>query len=1161
MSSKLGAAALAAGIIALLALPVRAEEQTIGPLDPGAGQVTTSLFPEPLACGGTHDVTVWFVPFTLRPQFTPAQWLVVPPTATLAPDAAFIDVTIPLDKMAPATYTGAVFYRCDKCSAGACANQVRSDIVRVEVAAPATFGASAADENFGGLVDGKPVSIHDLTVNVIGEIKRSSFMQLTGAAAVVTELEDHYVDRALTSNDLSDVTFVKSTSTTDKSGRMGAKVQPVDEEDVPSGNARYVRIPGNVVDDEEIYVGVDMSLKGITEARKNPGQYYVFTLDGQMGVINKADFVHNLAHEGFHASLSGKYNTATKDGKSRSACLEEEQEGFRVGNAAARALGLPEDTTTPGASYGGCSNPGYPTQFPQLVPGQEATDPTRAPPKKTSALPVRKTDEELGYCLMDGSVWRCQGVPEYALACDASQLGGRECSPQGTGLRSPCSFGKGGWTCATMPPAVATCAGGACTVQAVGSSCEKDGKSVRCTSMPSYALSCDASGACGLSDPLADRDLGALAHAASLLYAATQSADCSRAGPGEFRILRPLSGSYGVPAASSRSGGNDLAADIAAALARDVAGTPALPKQPFLFLFGSAGPDAPSNAWPGAGGRFVDVGADVLPQRGVVDVTPGSTGLFGRNGHTYQLQGGYFGSVNVPGWLEDPTPVFRSSAITSRVRIGSSPYTTLLYDDSAHVRVLEALRDAGYGSPERNPCRTVLLPTDPSYRRTGRNGGNSWGEKRDDQWAIKRVGYTDDVTSAWQLVPDTAAPVVVAVIDTGLDWHHADLDPASIWRNDDEIADNGIDDDRNGYVDDLIGWNFVAKTNRPWDYDGHGTLVTGIIAARHNDVGIAGVSPNARIMVLKGINDFGTTRASWLAEAIVYAVDNGARIVNLSVGGPHESKMEQAALDYARRKGVLVVAAAGNSGVELKDFGPGGHDSVLTVGATHVDDRAAAFSNFGDKVDLVAPGVEVLSLRARGTDANYRPWQDDSYKLGAYVVGEDKRYLHASGTSFSTPIVTATAALALGRNPQLTGSELAGILTQTATDIEAPGRDPNTGHGMVNPRAALAAAPGFRMIAEITKVELLPAEAPTHAHVWGTIDATQFKRAWLQIGPGENPGAWRFVGQKRKQPIRDALLATIPLKDFAPAGRWLVVVNVEDKSGVVKRAAFPVRIP
>jgi subtilisin family serine protease len=455
----------------------------------------------------------------------------------------------------------------------------------------------------------------------------------------------------------------------------------------------------------------------------------------------------------------------------------------------------------------------------------------------------------------------------------------------------------------------------------------------------------------------------------------------------------------------------------------------------------------------------------------------------------------------------------------------------------------------------------VLLPTDPSYRRTGRNGGNSWGEKRDDQWAIKRVGYTDDVTSAWRLVPDTVAPIVVAVIDTGLDWHHADLDPTSIWRNDDEIADNGIDDDRNGYVDDLIGWDFVAKTNRPWDYDGHGTLVTGIIAARHNDIGIAGISRNARIMVLKGVNDFGTTRASWLAEAIVYAVDNGARIVNLSVGGPHESKMEQAALDYARRKGVLVVAAAGNSGVELKDFGPGGHDSVLTVGATHVDDRAAAFSNFGDKVDLVAPGVEVLSLRARGTDANYRPWQDDSYKLGAYVVGEDKRYLHASGTSFSTPIVTATAALALGRNPQLTGSELAGILTQTATDIEAPGRDPNTGHGMVNPRAALAAAPGFRMIAEITKVELLPAEAPTHAHVWGTIDATQFKRAWLQIGPGENPGAWRFVGQKRKQPIRDALLATIPLKDFAPAGRWLVVVNVEDKSGVVKRAAFPVRIP
>jgi hypothetical protein len=169
--------------------------------------------------------------------------------------------------------------------------------------------------------------------------------------------------------------------------------------------------------------------------------------------------------------------------------------------------------------------------------------------------------------------------------------------------------------------------------------------------------------------------------------------------------------------------------------------------------------------------------------------------------------------------------------------------------------------------------------------------------------------------------------------------------------------------------------------------------------------------------------------------------------------------------------------------------------------------------------------------------------------------------MRASGTSFSTPIVTATAALVLGNNPNLSGSELANILTLTATDVDTPGRDAHTGQGMVNPRAALAAAPDFRIVAQISRVELTPAGAPTSAQVWGTADATHFKRAWLQVGPGENPDAWIFAGQKRKLPIRDGTLATIPLTTFAPAGPWTVVVNVEDKSGVVKRARFLVQIP
>jgi len=1154
-------------VIALLAMPLRAEEQDLGLLDPSAGTVTASIFPAMSTCAGEHDTTVTFVPLTFLPSFAPAQWLNVPGNVKLTPDQAYVDVTIPLGQLAPGKYQGVVLYRCDKCSAGAgCVSQVTSDIVHIQVAAPATFGASSADQKFGGLVDGQPVSIHDLTINVIAEIKKSSFMQLTGAPAVITTLENKYADRRVLGSSLSDITFVKTTGTTDQKGRMSTKVEPVDDENVPPGNGRYVRVTPKDIpvvnllpNDEEIYIGVDVSLAGITAAREHPEQYYVFTIDGQMGVLNKADFVHNLTHEGFHGSLEGKYNTTNSTG-GISGCLEEEQEGFRVGNAAARALGLPEDSTIPGANYGGGSNPAYPIKFTELDPNNKtAIDPTRTPPKaadkptKTSALPTAKPADGTGYCRLENGGLNCEGTPGYALACDPAQSTGQACAIPGKNVSAPCAFGASGWMCAKPPAAVVQCLGGSCKVAAADTACEPDGKGVRCAALPAFRLECRGSGDCALSDARGGEIT--LGIAAKFLYGATQSADCERAGLGEFTMVSAL-GELGARLDSE----NDLVADVQSAFKRETAATAPRPKDRFFFQFSHWGRDGPSATWPGSGSRSADVDSDRLPQRGFIDVAPSSTGLFSHDGFNYQLQGGNFGSVNVFDALNGNATAM-NPFVNRRLNIDGKPYSSLLFEDYRRELLLNTLRSPGFGNFEPNPCRTVLVPTDPNYLRTGRNGGNSWGEKLDDQWAIKRVGFTGDESSAWRLVHDNAVPVVVAVVDTGLDWHHADLDPASLWRNEDEIADNGIDDDHNGYVDDVIGWNFVAGDNRPWDYDGHGTFVTGIIAARHNDVGIAGIIPNARIMVLKGIGNFGTTRASWLAEAIIYAVDNGAKIINLSVGGPHESKMEQAALEYARQKGVLVVAAAGNSGVELKDFGPGGHDSVLTVGATHVDNLAADFSNFGDQVDLVAPGVDVLSLRARGTDVNYRPWQDDSYKLGAYLVGDDKRYMHASGTSFSTPIVSATAALVLGNNPKLTATQLTSIITQTATDIGTPGRDPRSGNGIINARAALSVASDFHVVARITRVELAPAGAPTSAQVWGTIDATHFKRAWLQIGPGENPGAWRFVGQKRKLPIRDGQLATIPLDNFAPSGPWTIVVNVEDSNGVIKRDKFLVRIP
>jgi subtilisin family serine protease len=508
-------------------------------------------------------------------------------------------------------------------------------------------------------------------------------------------------------------------------------------------------------------------------------------------------------------------------------------------------------------------------------------------------------------------------------------------------------------------------------------------------------------------------------------------------------------------------------------------------------------------------------------------------------------------------------PESLNGAVDTQFTIGNTQYTSMLFGEQYTGDVYLGLRDAGITNIYGNGCWQVQLPSDPNFKRTARHGGNSWGADVDDQWAIKRVGFTDDETSAWNLVPDEVSPVVVAVIDTGLDWHHLDIDPASVWRNADEIPANGIDDDRNGYVDDVIGWDFYGKNNRPWDFDGHGTLVAGIIVAAHNDTGIAGINPHAKIMVLKAVSNFGTTRPSYIAEAIVYAVDNGAKVINISVGGEQANRMVQAAVDWAHQQGVLVVAAAGNEGIELGDYGPGGNEHVLTVGATHVDDRGAAFTNFGPQVDVAAPGVDVLSLRARFTDANYRPgWQEEGeYEIGQNWVGDDKRYLRASGTSFSAPIVSGIASLLLSRNTNMQGIDAGRILEQTAEDVDFPGKDKYTGHGMVDARAALGVDPGFHVTAEISNVVLVPADAPQFASVRGTIDASRFKRAWVQVGPGENPGGWRYVGQKRKFPIKNGEIATIPINQFVGADLWQVVVNVEDANGVLKRAVFPIEVP
>jgi len=235
------------------------------------------------------------------------------------------------------------------------------------------------------------------------------------------------------------------------------------------------------------------------------------------------------------------------------------------------------------------------------------------------------------------------------------------------------------------------------------------------------------------------------------------------------------------------------------------------------------------------------------------------------------------------------------------------------------------------------------------------------------QWGLHNTGQTGgtadadiDAPQAWD-VEKGRSDVIVAVIDTGVDWDHPDLFD-NIWLNTLDPID-GIDNDGNGYVDDYLGWDFADDDNDPMDYHGHGTHAAGIISAvSDNLIGVAGVSWYTRIMAVKIFHDDGSGGGSDVeAKAIIYAADNGAKILSNSWGYTDPGKFPDIvkdAIDYANSLGCLVIFAAGNENSSLLYY-PAAYPGVVSVGATDHNDVKATFSNFGTWVDVSAPGVDI----------------------------------------------------------------------------------------------------------------------------------------------------------------------------------------------------------
>lgn len=269
---------------------------------------------------------------------------------------------------------------------------------------------------------------------------------------------------------------------------------------------------------------------------------------------------------------------------------------------------------------------------------------------------------------------------------------------------------------------------------------------------------------------------------------------------------------------------------------------------------------------------------------------------------------------------------------------------------------------------------------------------------------------------AW-LTTRGSANVVVADIDTGVDYNHKDL-INNVWRNPNEIPGDGIDNDKNGFVDDVVGYDFRDKDARPFDDNQHGSHTSGTIAATGgNGVGISGVAQRSSIMVLRflgGAQGSGTSEDA--IRSIDYATANGAQIMSNSWGGGGFSQALLDSIKKANDKGILFVAASGNASANNDKTAnyPSNYDvpNVLAVAATDSGDKMASFSNFGvTQVDLAAPGVNILST----------------------VPGN--RYAQFSGTSMATPHVAGAAALLLSAFPNMKATDLKAVLMESVDQV------------------------------------------------------------------------------------------------------------------------------
>lgn len=409
-----------------------------------------------------------------------------------------------------------------------------------------------------------------------------------------------------------------------------------------------------------------------------------------------------------------------------------------------------------------------------------------------------------------------------------------------------------------------------------------------------------------------------------------------------------------------------------------------------------------------------------------------------------------------------------------------------------------------------------------------------------EQWAFEKLGVSD----AWDITTGSD-DIILGVIDTGIDFLHPDLKNRLYVNPSEDLNNNGrfdasdidgIDNDDNGFTDDIFGWDFTDRDgfpfdstggdyldwdNYPMDEHGHGTYIAGILGAEANNIsGIAGIMQKGKVLNLRAFDPAGYGEEDDVTAAILYAVSMGVDVINMSFGDNAFSYVLKDVIEYAYEQGVVLVASSGNSGSSAPHY-PSGYSQVICVGSSSENDYVNAQSNYGSTLDLVAPGLNILT-----TDLN-----------GGYAK--------IAGTSAAAPFVSATAALLLSRE-NYSNSEIKQIIKSTSVDILNDGWDERSGAGRLDiAKAVLVSAPS---LVEFNHPLQDYATSEARLGINATILSAYFQSYTLSYGVDDNPEEWKVLINKGSSQFKDLQIYSLDLTTL-PDTTYTLRLEVELLSG------------